>query len=104
MALEVSIRIKAREHRITKDDVLGFMLDALRNSATATEQLNAAKEIARLEGFYEPQKIDIQKTVTLKQEQIKSLSDEDLLRLSKDAIDGDYELLDFQPEPAHAAP
>lgn len=103
-ALEISIRLKAREHQVTRDDVLGMLQDAYRNAVTATEMVNAAKEIGRLLGHYEPQKIDIQKTVTLKQEQLKSLSDEDLLRLTKDAIDGDFELLDFEPEPAYAAP
>lgn len=104
MALEVTIRLRARQHQVTREDVLGMLQDAYRNAATSTEMVNAAREIGKLLGHYEPQKIDIQKTVTMKQEQIKSLSDEELLQLSKDSIDGEFEILDFQPEPAHAAP
>lgn len=99
MAVELSVRLKARETEITRDDVVGWMMDALRNSVTATEQLNAAKEIGKLLGHYEPTRVDINKTVTLKQEQLRSMDDADLLRIAKDTIDGNYEILDFEPEP-----
>lgn len=102
MTLELSVRMKARQTTITREDVVGWMLDAMRNASTSTEQLNAAKEIGKILGHYEPTKIDINKTVTLKKEQISQMGDEDLLKLAKDALDADYEILDFVPEPVNA--
>ncbi len=104
MAVEVSVRMQAREAKVTREDVLGWMQDAMRNATSSTEQLNAAKEIARLLNFYEPVRVDINKTVTMRQEQLRSLSDEELLKLSRDTVDGEYQLLDFQPEPVNAPP
>ena len=102
MALEVSIRLKARELKVTREDVMGWMLDAYRNAATSTEMLAAAKEIARLNGLYEPQRLEINKTVEIRQEQLRNMSDDELLKLAGEAIEADYEVLDFEPDSAHA--
>ena len=104
MAVEVTIRLRAREHQITREDVLAMLQDAYRNAATSTEMVAAAREIGKLLGHYEPQKIDINKSVEIKQQQIRNMSDEELLKLSREVIDGDYQLLDFDraPEPVHA--
>lgn len=86
-------KLKSYERRLTRDDVLAGFMDAVRMSSTATELVGAWREIGRVIGAYEPRKIDI--TVT-HQEQLQEMDDKALAQLA--AIDGEYEVLDFESE------
>lgn len=99
MAVEVATRLKSREHKITRDTVLQWLQDAYLAASTSTEMVGAAREIAKLLGLYEPQTINVNKTLTLRQEQITQLSDRDLAELAGGAIDGEFEVLEFEAEP-----
>jgi hypothetical protein len=103
LALETDLRIKDAmlaanrlrqyERRLTRDDVLAGFLDAVGMAATATELVGAWREIGRVIGAYEPSKVNI--TVT-HQQQLKEMGDQELAQLA--SIDGEFEVLDFEPE------
>jgi phage terminase small subunit len=95
MAVEVSLRMSVRKHAVTKEDVIAGLMDALRISTTATEQIAAWREIGKIVGAYEPTVININKIVTHKQEQLRQLPDTELAKLAGGAIDAEYEVLDF---------
>jgi hypothetical protein len=82
---------------LTKSDVLTGMMDAVNASATASELVMAWREVGKLLGHYEPER-KILEIHDYSKDELKTLSDEDLLRLSggkiRDAIeDAEYEEL-----------
>lgn len=97
-ALQMSARVKARERQITREVVLDWMVDAMRNAATSTEQLAAAREIGKMLGFYEPAKVQINATIEVRKQELMAKSDEELLALAGDTLDGQFRLLDFEGE------
>lgn len=97
-ALQMTARAKARERQITREVVLDWMVDAMRNAATSTEQLAAAREIGKMLGFYEPAKVQINATIEVRKQELMAKSDEELLAIAGDTLDGQFKLLDFEPE------
>lgn len=78
---------------LTKSDVLTGMLDAVEAAATASELVMAWREVGKLLGSYEPEK-RILEIHDYSQEELKQLSDKDLLRLAggkmNGAVDGEF--------------
>lgn len=78
---------------ITKNDVLRGMKDAVEAAATAQDLISAWREIGKLIGAYEPER-KILEVHDYTREELKSLSEEDLLKLAggkmNDAIDGEF--------------
>ena len=72
--------------KVTRSSLTNMLFEAHRHSATATEEINAIREIGKMNGIYEPEK-----TVTIsanytKIEQMESLSDEELLALGDESM------------------
>ena len=86
---------------IGKNDVLQGMKDAVSAAATATELIQAWREIGKLIGAYEPER-KILEVHDYTKEELKSLSEDDLLRLAGDkmneAIDGEFYELTAESE------
>ena len=95
-ALDMAVRVRARERQITREVVLDWMMDALRNAATSTEQLAAAREIGKMLGFYEPAKVQINTTIEVRKQELMTKSDDELLAMAGDTIEGQFKLLDFE--------
>lgn len=82
---------------LTKSDVLTGMMDAVNASATASELVMAWREVGKLLGHYEPER-KILEIRDYSKDELKMLSDDDLLRLAggglKEVIeDAEYEEL-----------
>ena len=93
LAVESTIRVRAYEHKITRDDILEGLQDALRNAATSTEQRLALESIAKLLDMYSPKRVEVSGSIDVVAKQIKDASDTDLAALTMDA---EYEILDFE--------
>jgi hypothetical protein len=79
---------------LNKSDVMTGMLDAVEAAATASELVLAWRELGKLIGAYEPEK-KILEIHDYTKDELKALSDEDLLKLSgnkySDVIDAEFE-------------
>lgn len=84
-AIKYSLRVRVNELQFTRDDVIRGLYEAVQNAATATEQVMAWREIAKILGHYAPTKhqFDI-----AKKEQLERLGDEELAEMA--AIDADF--------------
>ena len=77
----------ARRQRIpiNRGLVTNMLLDAYEVAESANEMVNAARELGKLHGLYEAEKVvTIQGTAVEREKQIKSMSTEELLRLMAD--------------------
>lgn len=91
------------EIRISRDMLNGMLLEAHAKSATATEEINAIRELGKMNGLYEadkqkasPVQINIGSQVS-NVKQIERLSDKELLELAGDDIalsSDEYEVID----------
>ena len=80
---------------LTKSDVMTGMLDAVEAAATSAELVMAWRELGKLIGAYEPEK-KILEIHDYTKDELKELSDKDLLRLAggrmqDTIIEGEYE-------------
>lgn len=89
---------------ITRDFVGAMILEAHKKAATATEEITAARELARLYGLNAPEKtVSVQYNVT-RVEQLESLPDAELARIAgldttQIALDAPYTLHEYdEPE------
>lgn len=84
---------------LTKSDVMTGMLDAVEAASTAAELVMAWRELGKLIGAYEPER-KILEIHDYSQDELRELSDQDLLRLAggrmKDVID-DAEFEEISP-------
>jgi len=96
-------------------DVLKGLLDSVDTAATSTELTAAWREIGKLIGAYEPEKVEhTHKLEDLSREKLATMSDAELLKHSgqaefrlvdEDVIDGEYEELSTEDEvPSDIAP
>jgi len=85
---------------LTKSDVLTGMMDAVNAAATAAELVMAWREVGKLLGHYEPER-KILEIHDYSKEELRELSDADLLRLAggtiKEVID-DAEYVELDSE------
>jgi len=84
--------------RVTRDHLTNMLFDAHRHSATATEEITAIREIGKMNGLYEPEKIQTQNVTYHKVEQLEQLSDEELMAM---AGEDDIDLLPSTQQQAH---
>lgn len=70
---------------VTRENLTMMLFEAHRKAGTATEEIAAIKEIAKLNGIYEPERKEIVVTNITRIEQLQNLSDEELLRLARRA-------------------
>lgn len=89
-AVAAAVKVATLEKTLTREDVLAGLMDAVNMAATATEMVAAWREVGKVIGAYEPQKIDM--TITTRQ-QMEQMDDDDLLRAA--AIEGEFELVEF---------
>lgn len=90
-ALKALQQEAVRETRISRNDVLNGLQDALRAAETATEMVMVWREIAKILGYYEPEKKEIQISAKLdtNMKLIQQMSNEQLA----EAIGMDPELV-----------
>ena len=69
----------------TRKEAHDMLMDAYRNAATASEQIQAVKEMINLHGIAEPKRLDSQKLL-------------EMAGLETLAIDGEYEVLEPVPQ------
>ena len=67
-----------RKLALSREDVINGMLDAVKAAATSTELVAAWREIGKLIGAYEPQKIAVTHEMLLP-EQMRTMSDKQLM-------------------------
>ena len=92
-AIEAANKVQGLKQHLTREDVLAGFYEATQMAATATEMVAAWREIGKVIGAYDAQKVDI--TVN-DRDQLRNLSDEELRsQLQGTVIDGDYELIEF---------
>lgn len=92
-----ALRLEARRNaKLTRDEVLEGMQQAVHTAATSTELLNAWREIGKFLGYYEETTIrikqqseQIQDTKSLTIEKLRQLSPERLIALSRLAENGE---------------
>lgn len=91
---------------LSKSDVMTGMMDAVAAAATAGELVMAWRELGKLIGAYEPER-KILEVHDYTKEELKQLSDEELLKLSGDkyqnVIDGEFEEIQRSLEPVSDA-
>lgn len=108
-----ALREEARKKaKITRDDVLAGMQEAVTTAATSTELLNAWREIGKFLGMYEETTIrikqqleDTRDTKTLTMEKLRQLPPEKLIALAHAAENGeDISEADFVEVPNDREP
>lgn len=78
---------------ITRETIAEKLLDAYTLSTTATEQIKALSELAKLYGLYEPEKREV--SVSITETQLRQLTDDELARLAGlETVDAEYEEVD----------
>lgn len=95
-AVEYGIRVAAYELKITRDDVVNGLLDAIRSASTAGEQIAGWKEIGKLLGHYAPTKSEVSVEHKAGKEAVKKLSDEQLAKMA--AVDAEFVRLEDDEE------
>jgi len=85
---------------VSRESITKLFFEAHRKSGTATEEVAALREIARMHGLYEPQKIQTISVNINSERHIEAATDADLLKLAgfgnthfnlEATIDGEFE-------------
>jgi hypothetical protein len=94
-ALRKGREISIRSTGITREKVSEMLLEAYHNSTNAMEQVAAARELGKLHGLYEANKVQVEhKLAQLKHEnELRALPLEELERLA--ALEGEF--IDITP-------
>jgi len=79
--------------KVTRDKLTIMLFEAHRKSATATEEITAVRELGKMHGLYEPEKVQTQSLHLHKVEQLERLDDAELVKL---AGAEDFTLLDHE--------
>jgi len=93
-AVEMCIRTEAHRQALTRSDVLEKLHDALMVAENTSEQVSALREYSKIQGYYEPQRLEVSGEIKHSIERMAQLSDVELAKLT--AIDGEYTPLDFE--------
>ncbi len=75
--------IDAGAIEFTRNDATMMLMEAHAKSATATEEVNAIDKLIKLHGLNTPEKVEVNIT---RKDQLEELSDDELLKLSKQDI------------------
>lgn len=112
-ALRVGRELLATEIMFTRKTAHEMLMEAHRNADTATEQIFAIREMIKLHGVAAPEVKELRHQVTgkVEHEEVKKLSDADLLRLAKlsddrvpQVLEGEFEIVDDGRTKPLAAP
>jgi hypothetical protein len=68
--------------KVTRDHLTQMLFEAHRKSATATEEIAAIRELGKLHGLYEPEKVNHRVTNVHVIEEIEGMSTAELLELA----------------------
>ena len=68
--------------KVTRDKLTIMLFEAHRKSATATEEITAVRELGKMHGLYEPEKVQTQSMHYHKVEQLERLDDSELVKLA----------------------
>lgn len=96
--IRLAARAATRKAVLTRTDVLNGMFDAVDAAATSTELTAAWREIGRIIGAYEPQRVEVGITVhDLDRQRLATMSTKELINLTKSG--GVFEI-DSEEDPA----
>lgn len=100
-ALDAGFRQNEKRAEMTKQKVINGMLEAVEQAkmlADPNAQVNGWREIAKMCGYYEPQRLQVEVSVSAKRmlSQYEALSDEELLKLADQTVidSDDFEVID----------
>lgn len=109
-ALELFRKKGMERVRITREDVLRGFLDATDAAATGTELVAAWREIGKMLGYYEAEKVEVNvRNITA--EKLARLSDKELAELAdakdwqlegEDVIEGEFQAISDSVSPLHS--
>jgi len=68
--------------KVTRDQLTLMLFEAHRKSATATEEITAVRELGKMHGLYEPDKVQTQNLHLHKVEQLERMDEDDLVKLA----------------------
>jgi len=68
--------------KVTRDKLTIMLFEAHRKSATSTEEIAAVRELGKMHGLYEPEKVQTQSLHLHKVEQLERLDDAELVKLA----------------------
>ena len=95
--MQVATRRAVRRTMLTREDVIHGLLDAVDSAGSSTDLTQAWREIGRLIGAYEPEKVDVTVTVAdLDPKRLSSMSTHELLKMTQ--VDGVY-VVDAEEDP-----
>lgn len=89
LAVEYTLRNQLHELEFTREDVLRGFYDAIRMASSAAEMIAGWREIAKIQGLYAPQRMEIDVT---HREALARMSDSELAQAA--AIDAEFVELD----------
>lgn len=96
--MQVATRRAVRRTMLTREDVIHGLLDAVDSAGSSADLTQAWREIGRLIGAYEPEKVDVTVTVAdLDPQRLSSMSTHELLKMTQ--VDGVY-VVDAEEDPA----
>lgn len=113
-AIQLAVMPAVRDAELSRKDVLEGFMDAVRAAGTSAELTQAWREIGRVIGAYEPDKVEVNvKIEDLTQQKLQSMSTSELIELTKqgdvytvpaenDPLNTEYEALSAalqDPEP-----
>jgi phage terminase small subunit len=113
-AIRAGMEALATEVMFTRKKAHDMLMDAHRNAASTTEQVFAIKELIKLHGVAAPEVKELRHQVTgsLKHEEVRQLSDTELLKLAQlppselpsTVIEGEYESVERDGRDAEEEP
>lgn len=86
-AIEYMIRADAHSRKVTRQDVVNGIKDAINIAGTAGEQIAGWREIARIEGHYAPTKVQVGGEVKHIQEQVAGMTDAELAKAAAEDVE-----------------
>lgn len=96
--LQVATRRAVRSTLLTRDDVIHGLLDAVESAGSSTDLTQAWREIGRLIGAYEPEKVEVTHTIAdLDPKRLTSMSTNELIQMTQ--VNGIY-TVDADEDPA----
>lgn len=96
--LQVATRRSVRNTLLTREDVIHGLLDAVESAGSSADLTQAWREIGRLIGAYEPEKVEVTHTIAdLDPKRLTSMSTNELIQMTQ--VNGVY-TVDADEDPA----
>lgn len=82
--IKLSNAASIERYNISRDDVIGGFLDAVHAAGSSTEMTAAWREIGRMLGHYEPDRVEVKHTVeNMTKNKLEQMSERELLELAE---------------------